>query len=167
MVDKIRKIWFICGTEFEKGDDRYNHLDHYKASMAGADVVTEIFHITESILSMASGHEAHSNKLTEAAEYQKAIKLGEQKLRQLTRNLEGDTKERIEALESKISDLTVELRETQKRILKETINQSSNSPEIRNRACWNKIVAFRKRLCPFSYCKHMTMGNFRNIPRAQ
>ena len=77
VVDKIQEdLVCICGTEFEKGDDRYNHLDHYKASMAGADVVTEIFHIKESILSMASGHEAHSNKLTEAAEYQKAIKLG-------------------------------------------------------------------------------------------
>jgi len=131
VVDKIQEdLVCICGTVFEKGDDRYNHLDHYKESMAGADVVTEIFHIKESILSMASGHDAHSNKITEAAEYQKAIELGEQKMRQLTRNLEGDTKERIEALESRISDLTVELRDAE--YAYKMINQSSNLPEIRN-----------------------------------
>ena len=145
VVDKIQEdLVCICGTEFEKGDDRYNHLDHYKASMAGADVVTEIFHIKESI---RRWHPATRHTQTNSQRQQNTKKRLNLRTKTATTdaNLEGDTKERIEALESKISDLTVELRDAEYAF--KMINQSSNLPEIRNSGAAGN--AFRNDSVPF------------------
>ena len=52
VVEKIQSdLVCICGTGFVVGDEHYSHLEKYKLNMASADVVTEIFHIKETVIS--------------------------------------------------------------------------------------------------------------------
>lgn len=117
VVEKIQSdLVCICGIQFSKGDERYDHLEKYKLNMAGADVVTEIFHIKESVISNNSTSSEVDGLVKKLNKAKSNLDIHKQEYRQLKRTLDDDLQEKIDALDSEKEDL-VELIRSSKYII--------------------------------------------------
>ena len=154
VVEKIQSdLVCICGIKFAHGDERYSHLEKYKSNMAGADVVTEIFHIKETVISTNSSSKSVDELVVKLNNAKKNLDQSKQEYRQLKRTLDDDLQDKIEALEEENEGLLDKIKNTQFLI---DIMSTSDNQKIRNnslsRNAYNRDNSLSQVLSDYDDC---------------